>query len=146
MLLKTCSAYKCFHNCPCFQRRFSSIPTRDFTSQKPESLNCEHTVAPPAIAAVVHARYKGDNSEIPGIAAIIPAAIVIATVEEPTQIRTNAATINARTTIGSDIEDTAFPIKSPRPEYCNTYRSTPPHAVTNKIKPVGSNDFCHYFF
>lgn len=35
---------------------FSSIPTRDFTSQKPESLKWEQTVAPPAMAAVVQAR------------------------------------------------------------------------------------------
>ncbi len=80
---------------------FSSMPTRDFTSQKPESLKWEHTVAPPATAAVVQARYRGDRSPIPGIAATIPAAMVIATVAEPTQIRTNAATINARTTRGS---------------------------------------------
>ena len=96
---------------------FSSIPTRDFTSQKPESLKCEHTVAPPATAAVVQARYRGDRSAIPGMAAIMPAAIVIATVAEPTQIRTRAATINATTTIGRFAEETAFQIRSPRPEY-----------------------------
>ena len=54
-----------------------------------------YAVAPPATAAVVQARYRGDSSAIPGIAAIMPAAIVIATVAEPTQIRTRAATINA---------------------------------------------------
>ena len=37
-------------------------------------------------------RKMGDSSAIPGIAAIMPAAIVIATVAEPTQILTSAAT------------------------------------------------------
>ena len=77
-------------------------------------------MAPPATAATVHARYNGDKSAIPGIAAIMPAAMVIATVEEPTQILTRAATTNATTTIGILIEATALPIKSPSPEYCST--------------------------
>ncbi len=124
---------------------FSSIPTSDFTSQNPESLKCEHTVAPPATAAVVQARYRGDRSAIPGIAAMMPAAIVIATVAEPTQILTNAATINATTTIGRFAEDTALPIRSPKPEYCSIYRSTPPQAVTSRISPVGSSDFVMIF-
>ena len=86
---------------------FSSIPTRVLTSQKPESLKCEHTVAPPAIEAVMQARCKGESDAISGIAAMIPAAIVIATVAEPTDIRTSAATTKATTTSGSDAEATA---------------------------------------
>lgn len=78
-----------------FRFVFSSTPTSDLTSQKPESLKCEHTVEPPATAATTHARYSGGSSDIPGIAAMIPAAMVIATVAEPTQIRTSAATIKA---------------------------------------------------
>lgn len=35
---------------------------------------------------------------MPGMAAIMPAAIVMATVEEPTEMRTSAATMNATTT------------------------------------------------
>ena len=38
---------------------FSSMPTRLFTSQKPESLKWEQTVEPPAMAAVTQARYSG---------------------------------------------------------------------------------------
>ena len=91
-----------------FRVVFSSIPTRDLTSQKPESLKWEHTVEPPATAATVHARYNGDSSLIPGSAATIPAAMVMATVAEPTLIRTRTAMINSRT---------AFPITFPRPEY-----------------------------
>ena len=34
----------------------SSIPTKDLTNQKPESLKWEQTVEPPAMAAVVQAR------------------------------------------------------------------------------------------
>ena len=100
-----------------FRVVFSSIPTRDLTSQKPESLKWEHTVEPPATAATVHARYNGDSSLIPGSAATIPAAMVMATVAEPTLIRTRTAMINARTTIGRFMDATAFPITFPRPEY-----------------------------
>ena len=35
---------------------FSSSPTNERTSQKPESLKWEQTVAPPATAAVMQAR------------------------------------------------------------------------------------------
>ena len=100
-----------------FKVVFSSMPTNDFTSQKPESLKWEHTVAPPATAAVVQARYKGERSAMPGMAEMMPAAIVMATVAEPTQMRTRAATINAMITIGRLAEETAFPMTSPSPEY-----------------------------
>ena len=100
-----------------FRVVFSSSPTSDLTSQKPESLKWEHTVEPPATAAVTQARYMGESSEMPGIAAMIPAAIVIATVEEPTQILTNAATRNATSTSGRFAEATALPMTSPSPEY-----------------------------
>ena len=100
-----------------FKLVFSSIPTKDFTSQNPESLKWEQTVAPPATAAVTQARYKGDKSFIPGIAATIPAAMVIATVADPTQILTSAATIKATRTKGRFADDTASPITSPYPEY-----------------------------
>ena len=74
-------------------------------------------MAPPATAAVVQARYKGDRPAISGMAAMIPAAMVIATVAEPTQILTRAATTKATTTMGRFAEDTAWPMISPRPEY-----------------------------
>ena len=76
---------------------------------------------------------------------MIPAAIVIATVDEPTQILTSAATIKATTTIGIFTEATALPIRSPSPEYWRIYLSTPPQAVTSKIRPVGSSDFVIIF-
>ncbi|GEM_PF-3591341 len=44
---------------------------------------------------------------MPGMAAIMPAAIVMATVEEPTEMRTSAATMNATTTSGRLAEETA---------------------------------------
>ena len=44
--------------------------------------------------------------------------IVIATVAEPTEMRTKAATRNATITIGKDADATALPIIPPRPEYC----------------------------
>ena len=95
-----------------FRVVFSSSPTRDFTSQNPESLKWEHTVEPPATAAVTHARYMGESSEMPGMAAMMPAAIVMATVAEPTQIRTSAATRKATSTSGRFADATALPITS----------------------------------
>ena len=96
---------------------FSSSPTSDFTSQKPEALKWEQTVAPPATAAVTQARYRGDRVAISGMAAMMPAAMVMATVAEPTEIRTRAATTKATATMGREAEDTALPITSPRPEF-----------------------------
>ena len=57
------------------------------------------------------------NRPAPGMAEMMPAAIVMATVAEPTQMRTRAATINAMMTIGRLAEETAFPMTSPSPEY-----------------------------
>ena len=59
----------------------------------------------------------GERLLTSGIAAMMPAAIVIATVAEPTEIRTNAATTNATTTIGNEAEATASPITTPKPEF-----------------------------
>lgn len=89
---KSGSTNQCLHDRPGFNVVFSSSPISDLTSQNPESLKCEQTVAPPATAATTHARYIGDKDAISGIAATIPAAMVIATVAEPTQILTSAAT------------------------------------------------------
>ena len=47
--------------------------------------------------------------------------------------------------MGRDMVLTASPIKSPIPEYCSTYLSTPPQAVTSKMRPVGSNDLVMTF-
>ena len=96
---------------------FSSMPTRLLTSQKPESLKWEQTVAPPAIAAVTQASYSGLSSLMPGIAEMMPAAMVIATVEEPTEMRTSAATMKATRTSGRLALATALPMTSPRPEF-----------------------------
>ena len=110
-----------------FRVVFSSRPTSDFTSQKPELLKCEHTVEPPATAATVHARYNGERSAIPGIAAMIPAAIVIATVAEPTQILTRAAT---RTATKGDIS----------PGKCC------PSAIANALKQLNNNFVINHVF
>ena len=53
---------------------FSSSPISDLTSQNPESLKCEQTVAPPATAATTHARYIGDKDAISATAALCEAA------------------------------------------------------------------------
>ena len=46
-------------------------------------------------------------------------AVVIATVAEPTEIRTRAATMKATSTSGRLAFATALPMTSPRPEFCS---------------------------
>ena len=52
-----------------------------------------------------------------GMEAMIPAAIVIDTVADPTDTRTATATRNAIRTIGSGSAPTKFPNTSPIPEF-----------------------------
>ena len=129
-----------------FRVVFSSIPTSDFTSQKPESLKWEQTVAPPATAAVVHARYsEGKLCNLPE-AATIPAAIVMATVEEPTLILTRAATTKATTTIGRFAEETASPITSPKSGILQHIAEHTAAGSYQKDKTCRLQRFCHNLF
>ena len=56
---------------------------------------------------------------MPGMAEIMQEAIVMATVEEPTEMRTSAATMNATTTNGRLAEETALPMTSPKAYVCS---------------------------
>ena len=53
------------------------------------------------------------------MAEMMPAAMVMATVEEPTEMRTRAATMKATSTSGRLAFATALPMTSPRPVFCS---------------------------
>ena len=91
---------------------FSSISSNEPTSQNPESFTWLNAVAPPLIAHTIAARYTGDNSATPGIAAMIPAAIVIATTAAPTDARISTAIRKATITNGNPLFSSAGPMIS----------------------------------
>ena len=86
-------------------------------SQNPESFTWLNAVPPAAIAMVSVASCNCESPEIIGMEAIIPAAIVMDTVAEPTETLTAAATRKATSTIGSGNPPTKFPNNSPIPEF-----------------------------
>jgi hypothetical protein len=69
--------------------------------------------------------------------AIIPDAIVIATMELPTEALTRIAMKNAIRISGSPLFSRAGPIIFPSPESCSIQRITPPLAITRRIIPTG---------
>ena len=85
---------------------FSSISKNVPTSQNPASLTWLNAVAPPQMAQHMTA----------GMEAIIPEAMVIATIELPTDARTMSATKNAIRINGISLFSSRGPITLPRPE------------------------------
>ena len=75
-----------------------------------------NAVAPPVIAHTIAARYNGESPATAGIAAIIPAAIVIATTAAPTEALTSAAIKNATRINGRPLFSSAGPMISPMPQ------------------------------
>ena len=100
-----------------FRFVFSSISNNDLESQNPESFTWLNAVPPAAIAIVIVASCNCENPQTIGMEEIIPAAKVIDTVAEPTEILTTAATKNATNTIGNGRLPTRFPNNSPIPEF-----------------------------
>ena len=80
-----------------FRFVFSSTSNKDLESQKPESFTWLKAVPPAAIAIVSVASCNCERPETIGMEAMIPAAIVIDTVADPTDTLTAAATRNATT-------------------------------------------------
>ena len=116
---------------------FSSISRNEEHIQKPASLTCERAVAPPQIARQIAARMSTEAPATAGMAAIMPDAIVIATMELPTEARTMTAIKKATTTKGSGEASSIGPITWPKPQSCSIQRMTPPQAITSKIMPTG---------
>ena len=71
---------------------FSSISRNEEHIQKPASLTCESAVAPPQMARQMAARMRTEAPATAGMAAIMPEAMVMDTMELPTEARTSAAT------------------------------------------------------
>lgn len=95
---------------------FSSISRNVPTSQNPASLTWLNAVAPPQMAQHMTARYTILSPITAGMEAIIPEAMVIATIELPTDARTMSATKNAIRINGISLFSSRGPITLPRPE------------------------------
>ncbi len=76
---------------------FTSMPKNRLTSQKPESLTWESTVAPAAMAITSSVSWKLLRSASAAAALIRPAVVVNATVAEPCATRSNVAMMKACT-------------------------------------------------
>ena len=74
---------------------FSSIPKNRLTSQKPESLTCDSTVAPAAIATTSRVSWTSPRSAAAAGPAISPPVVVSATVAEPCATRSSVAMTKA---------------------------------------------------
>ena len=100
-----------------FRFVFSSTSNKDLESQNPESLTWLNAVPPAAIAIVIVASCNCEKPVTIGMEAMIPAAIVMDTVADPTEILTTAATKKATNTIGNGKLPTKLPNNSPIPEF-----------------------------
>ena len=94
-------------------------------------------MAPPQMARQIAARMSTEAPATAGMAAIMPDAMVIATMELPTEARTMTAIKKATTTKGSGEASSMGPITWPKPQSCSIQRMTPPQAITSKIMPTG---------
>ena len=119
---------------------FSSISRNEEHIQKPASLTCESDVAPPQMARQMAARMRTEAPATAGMAAIMPEAMVMDTMELPTEARTSAAIRKPTTTRGSGQLSSTGPMTWPRPQSCSIQRMTPPQAMTSKIMPTGLSE------
>ena len=72
--------------------------------------------------------------------AISPAAVIIATVDDPCMILTIAALIKANASTGNPASLNEVASNSPAPVVVKTCLKTPPAPVNKIIVPAGSND------
>ncbi len=119
---------------------FSSISRNDEHIQNPASFTWESAVAPPQMARPMAARMRTEAPETAGMAAMMPEAMVMATIELPTDARTSTAMRNPTTTSGSGLLSSRGPMIWPRPQSWSIHRITPPQAMTSRIMPTGLSD------
>ena len=119
---------------------FSSISKNDEHIQNPASFTWLSAVAPPQMARQMAARINTLEAVTAGIVAMMPDAIVIATIELPTDARTTAAIRKPTSTSGIWLRSSTGPMISPRPQSCSIQRITPPQAITSKIIPTGFSE------
>src|SRR5699024_63323 len=117
------------------------MPKKRLTSQKPESLTWDSTVAPLAMEMAIRPSSGWVTGLISMIGAMRPAPVTIATVAEPCATRTNVVMTNAATTSGRPAPTTMLPMTSPTPLWISTSLNTPPAPVMRMMIPAGSSAF-----
>lgn len=88
---------------------FSSISRNEEHIQNPASFTCESAVAPPQMAMQMAARMSTEEAAA-GMAAMMPEAMVMATIELPTEARTSTAMRKPTTTRGSGLLSSTGPM------------------------------------
>ena len=116
---------------------FSSMPKNRLTSQKPESLTWESTVAPAASANTSNATLKLLRSCSPTWTAMRPAVVVNATVAEPWATRSAVAMRNACSMSGSPRSESEDVSDWPIPLARKTPPNMPPAPVMRMIEQTG---------
>src|SRR5690606_22433397 len=119
---------------------FSLIPRYWLTNQKPLSLTWEKILAPEAMAITMQARCMGPNSIWTNKGETSPAAVIMATVEEPCRIRTMAALAKAKNRIGITASDKEMAKSYPAPVSVSICLKTPPAPVSRMMVPAGARD------
>lgn len=89
---------------------FSSISRNEEHIQNPASFTCESAVAPPQMAMQMAARMSTEEEATAGMAAMMPEAMVMATIELPTEARTSTAMRKPTTTRGSGLLSSTGPM------------------------------------
>ncbi len=114
------------------------MPKKRLTSQKPESLTCERTVAPQAMAMMMSARSMLLRPLAAStVGAMRPPATVRATVALPWATRSAAATTKAATMTGRPSEDRLLSSAVPMPKARSTPPNMPPAPVTRMTTHTG---------
>ena len=110
------------------------------TTQKYESLACDTVMAPAPIAITQSTVLTGEASpSAPSNGAIIPAVVVIATVEEPCAVFNIAARRNGKNIPTAESTSACCVINATIELDEITFPNTPPAAVTKSIGPTVFN-------
>ena len=110
------------------------------TTQKYESLACDTVMAPAPIAITQSTVLTGEASpSAPSSGAMIPAVVVIATVEEPCAVFNIAARRNGKNIPTAESTSACCVINATIELDEITFPNTPPAAVTKSIGPTVFN-------
>ena len=115
----------------------TSIPKYLLTSQKPLSFTCDRMVAPDAMDMTISASSGALGLIKLRTGAIIPAAVIMATVADPWVTLTMAARTQARRMGGIAESEMDWAIISPIPLSTRICFSTPPAPVIRMMIPAG---------
>lgn len=115
----------------------TSISKNWLTNQKPESLTCDNTVAPAAIAITIAVSCRLFKAASAAAALSRPAVVVRATVAEPCATRSTVATRNAYRISDIPRSDSESLSASPMPLNRSTPPNMPPAPVMRMIEQMG---------